>query len=80
MTDYDRYITGGRWRQEFLVASCPCGTKTGVTAETEYGRTTLSPEECPACGDPWPDDVELEPDGPDEDAAYDRMVEDRLGP
>ncbi len=68
----DRHITGGHYSKALLLVTCPCGEQTAVDAESEYGMTTWSPEECPKClrgfdGDePWEDD-----EGPDPDRAYD---------
>jgi hypothetical protein len=63
----DRYITGGRYSAAAGLVTCPCGEQVAVEAETEYGTTTWSPEECPKCGrafdgdEPWVDDEGPQP-------------------
>ncbi len=75
---YDAWATGGRYDKQLLRATCThCGEQNPVTAETEYGATTWTPEECPECHKPWGEDAPWEDDEPDPDAAYDRMREDR---
>lgn len=71
MRGLDAWITGGRYSSCPMIVTCDvCGECTPVTAETEYGVTTWSPEECKACGvefagdEDWTDD-----EGPD---FYDR--------
>lgn len=73
----DRWITGGRYEKQALRATCAeCGKSSAVLAETEYGATTWTPEECPECHTPWAEDTPWEDDEPDPDIAYDRMRED----
>lgn len=68
----DRYITGGRYSSERLLVACPgCGETTPVDAESEYGATTWSPEECPKCGREFEGDEKFEADeGPDVEYDY----------
>lgn len=43
---------------EAMDVTCPsCKADVGVTRTTELGTTYIDPEECPACGEPWPDDI-----------------------
>ena len=64
---YDAWATGGRYSRELLVALCPeCEEWSPVTAESEYGATTWTPEECPRCGAEWPEDARTELDEPPE--------------
>lgn len=53
----DRWITGGRYQRAWIDVWCQnpaCETygeePVSVLAETEYGGTTWSPDECPHCG------------------------------
>lgn len=53
----DRWITGGRYQCAYIEVWCQnpqCKTygidPIEVLAETEYGGTTWTPEECPQCG------------------------------
>lgn len=44
-----------------------CGKQVDAVLHEELGTSSLDPEECPACGEPWDDDVmssavEPEPD------------------
>lgn len=67
----DRWITGGRYRSEQLRATCEkCGESSAVLAESEYGATTWTPEECPACGTPWSEDTPWADDEPPEPDPY----------
>ena len=48
--DLDSYITGGRYHSEYLIVTCSeCEEHTIVLAETEYGSTWWTPEECKYC-------------------------------
>jgi ribosomal protein S27E len=74
---YDRWATGGRYSTDRLWVECPdCEERTAVLAETEYGTTTWTPEECKTCGraflgdERWEDDEPPEPDDDPDD--YDR--------
>jgi predicted RNA-binding Zn-ribbon protein involved in translation (DUF1610 family) len=59
-----------------VLLTCPeCGEVTRATEHHELGAVDLSPEECPKCGEPWPNDIESEPDEPDPDEARDREIE-----
>jgi hypothetical protein len=69
MRGLDAWITGGRYNASQGLVTCPsCEEQTAVTAETEYGATTWTPEECKHCGaafsgdEPWEDDEPPEPD------------------
>jgi hypothetical protein len=69
MKGLDAWITSGRYRQERILAICGvCGEETPVLAETEYGATFWSPEECEHCGTefdaetPYVSDEPPEPD------------------
>lgn len=74
----DRWITGGRYSKDFLVVTCSkCEEDTPVVAETEYGATYWSPEECKHCGETFTGEEPWELDGPDEDLAYERWMEER---
>lgn len=42
-----------------------CGRMATITATTELGMTSWSPEECRWCGSPWPDDAQLDFDRDD---------------
>jgi len=48
---YDAWKTSGRYSSCPMVVFCKCGESTPVVAETEYGCTTWSPEECSSCGE-----------------------------
>lgn len=64
----DRWITGGRYSRVLIVVTCPaCEEQTPVEAETEYGVTTWSPEECRACGREFDGDETWADDEPDPD-------------
>ncbi len=66
-THYDRWATGGRYSREVIAVTCPaCGEVTEVLAETEYGATDWSKEECGSCETPFPDDVMWETAEPPE--------------
>lgn len=62
-TEYDRYITGGRYRKAPETVYChtpECldrGEPQEVTYESEYGAGWYTPEECPACGGEWHEDA-----------------------
>lgn len=68
MRGLDAWITGGRYSSSRGDVICPCGETTHVTAETEYGSITWTPEECKNCGrvfegdEEWIDDEPPEPD------------------
>jgi endogenous inhibitor of DNA gyrase (YacG/DUF329 family) len=50
MTNYDAWITSGRYSSADLDVHCPkCDEWVAVTTETEYGATEWSPAECPTC-------------------------------
>ncbi len=68
MNGLDAYITGGRYSSQPLVATCKaCGETSAVLAETEYGATYWTPEECPACHQEWDEDTPSTDDEPDPD-------------
>lgn len=74
----DRWITGGRYSRELIVVECSkCHGDTPVSAETEYGSTYWTPEECRYCDTPFTGEEAWELDGPDEDLAYERWVDER---
>lgn len=73
LSGYDAWATGGRYSAAPMRVECSaCGEWTPVVAETEYGATTWTPEECSNCGEPfdgderWEDDEPPEPWGPEE--------------
>lgn len=54
----DRWITGGRYSKALIRAYCEeCEEWSPVTAESEYGATYWTPEECPTCGSEWSQDA-----------------------
>lgn len=70
----DRHITGGRYSADQLLVTCGhCGEKTTVVAETDYGMTTWSPEECTnkKCNELFNGDEEWDEDEPDPDRMRD---------
>lgn len=74
----DRHITGGRYRKQPIRVECgECGEWTSVLAETEYGTTEWTPDECSSCHaeftseSKWEDDEPPEPDYPDPDLDFD---------
>ena len=59
--DLDNHITSGRYRSEYLLVTCfNCRNNTVVEAETEYGATTWTPEECSNCLEPFEGDEDWE--------------------
>lgn len=68
MDGLDAWITSGRYSSCPMQVTCEgCGERTFVTAETEYGMTTWSPEECAHCGRGFTGDEDWEEDyGPDD--------------
>lgn len=67
----DRWITSGRYREEWLLVTCPeCEEVTRVKATTEYGTAEWDPDRCSSCGSEFPEDVpyetEPEPEPPDD--------------
>lgn len=63
----DRWITGGRYSAAPGWVTCKsCNERSAVLAETEYGATTWSPEECPKCGAEFSGDETWEDDEPPE--------------
>jgi rubredoxin len=75
----DRWITGGRYHKSFGYVHCPnCGDRTYAVSETEYGATTLMPEDCAGCGYVFEGDEDWEDHDPepDPDELLERM---RLG-
>ena len=68
----DRYITSGRYSESLMLVTCShCGDTTRVAAETEYGATTWSPEECGKCKEPFEGDETWIEDEPDPDRMED---------
>ena len=64
----DQWIAGGRYRSEYLLVTCNnCKGYTHVIAETEYGATYWTPEECPHCGDFFDENTAWEVSDPKED-------------
>jgi ssDNA-binding Zn-finger/Zn-ribbon topoisomerase 1 len=50
LAGYDAWKTSGRYSRGESYVTCPnCDTETLVFTETEYGYTSWTPEECPAC-------------------------------
>jgi hypothetical protein len=48
--DFDRWITSGRYSQEYIIVTCNyCGEDTAVIATTDYGATEWEPGECKHC-------------------------------
>lgn len=48
----DAWITGGRYSSAYLYVTCNyCGNTNYVIAESEYGATYWTPEECKDCGE-----------------------------
>lgn len=72
---YDAWRTGGDYSKQLLVVLCPeCDEWTPVKAETEYGSTYWTPEECKHCDHSFTGDETWESDeGPD---PYDRYEEE----
>lgn len=57
-------------------ATCSnCSVTSRVTLHEELGAADIVPEECPECGEPWAEDVELDYDEPDPDRERDMEVE-----
>jgi hypothetical protein len=75
MERLDEWITGGRYEKQLLLVECPgCDVSVPVTAESEYGSTYWTPEECPDCGHVFTGE---EPHGLDEGPdPYDRYDPD----
>ena len=64
---YDAWATGGRYSKDLIRAHCDeCEEWTPVTAESEYGAETWTPDECKYCGAPFGADAVTEPDEPPE--------------
>jgi hypothetical protein len=57
-----------------VIVTCPCGEQARVTKHHEMGAVDITPEECPECCEPWPEDLleSEEPDEPDPDIERDR--------
>lgn len=67
MDGLDRYITSGRYSKELIRVHCAaCGEWTSVVAETEYGATDWTPDECSACQREFPSGAKWEDDEPPE--------------
>lgn len=77
---YDAWATGGRYRRELIAVRCDeCDEWTPVTADTEYGATEWTPDECCRCGAPftgdedWHDDEPPDPEPDDRGEEYGRF-------
>jgi hypothetical protein len=76
----DAHITGGRYSSCPMRVRCAeCDEWTAVVAETEYGATTWTPEECgnPNCGAAFEGDEDWVDDEPPEPEPRDYDEEDR---
>ena len=72
MRGLDAWITSGRYSSSLLLVTCSaCGDETTVTAETEYGATTWTPEECRHCGHAFDGDEDWREDEPPDPDPYD---------
>jgi ssDNA-binding Zn-finger/Zn-ribbon topoisomerase 1 len=68
-------------RSEALIVECPnCEASIGITETYELGGTFIDPEECPACGESWPDDIlsHASAPEPDPDQLRDQEFEARM--